>query len=573
MERREFSFLPLSPEIQQILVEKNFTHATPIQSEAIPVLLSADLVHFHGQAQTGTGKTLAFGLPMLEKIDAKSNAAQALVVAPTRELAAQIYESLLPFAEAKGLRMNLVYGGTSFERQVRGFKGAQIIIGTSGRIIDHLQRKTCSLGDIRTVVLDEADRMLDMGFWEEVQTIIQYCTAPKEIWLFSATLKDGIRQLKRDHMPDAQIVRVEPEKTAQETVEQLYCVVPHHSKCAALCRFIDSADNFYGFIFCQTKILTSEVADKLTAFGYRAAALHGDLSQPQRDAIIKKFRDQELKIVVATDVAARGIDVDNLTHVINFSVPEDHESYIHRIGRTGRAGRSGTAITLVQPGDIRSLKHLQKKFKLNLQETEVPAYEALVDKAIVRAGEFLVDLQQKSVSKIPQALKDFVESQEAEELPGLIQLLLYERFIVPLKRHEMKASAPRTPRRSGEYEDRRDDRRGDRGGSYRSAGGFRDRERGDREPRRRVADFATQEVMLSVGKLDGLEQDTIHDMITQATSITRSQIAKVRVLDKRTYIHVADECVNRVLSGLKNKRFNGRMGRPQLVRNTQQPYA
>ena len=350
-----FKDLNLSPESQQTLEKLGFTEPTEIQAKAIPLLLSKPM-DFHGQAQTGTGKTLAFGLPLLQRIDAQDRSTQALVVAPTRELALQICDSLKPFAQAAQISIVTIYGGSPMEEQVRALKrGVQVVIGTPGRLNDHLRRKTLNIGAIKTLVLDEADIMLDMGFREEVEEILKHAPENREIWLFSATVKSGISDLISGYMRDTQTVKVAKKTADAATVKQFYCSVPIRQRLPALQRFIESAPDFYGFVFCQTKILTSEIAEQLIRAGYNVGALHGDLSQAQRNLVIKRFKNKEISIVIATDVAARGIDIANLTYVVNYSLPEDLESYVHRIGRTGRAGKTGVAISFIGRSESRTV--------------------------------------------------------------------------------------------------------------------------------------------------------------------------------------------------------------------------
>ena len=398
-----FADMALSDPLQKKLSELSFTTPTEIQEKTIPLLLESSHIHMFGQAQTGTGKTLAFGLPLLERIDPSLKAPQALIVAPTRELAQQITKSIEPFAHVKGITITTIYGGASIEEQIATLRrGIQIVVGTPGRLNDHLDRRTMSFGKLKTLILDEADIMLDMGFREEIEIILNQTPANKEIWLFSATSKPGIQDLIKTHMPDTVSIRISSKGVSASTVKQYFTLVPPRHKLDALIRIIEYYPNFYGFIFCQTKILTSEVAEKLGQKGLLVGALHGDLSQGQRNAIVDKFKKRRLNILVATDVAARGIDIPDLTHVINYSVPEDQESYVHRIGRTGRAGKEGTAITLIHKRERQELALIEKRHQLTVTELALPTIEQIA---------------QMRMSFLKQQFDTYVEHRSCEHEP------------------------------------------------------------------------------------------------------------------------------------------------------------
>lgn len=381
----QFNQFPLHPQIQGALAALGFTEPTPIQAQTLPILLKDPKTHLHGQAQTGTGKTLAFGLPLVHHIDPTSKKVQALVVAPTRELAVQIYQSLLTIAQARGISIAAVYGGVSIERQFRDLRSMpQIVVGTPGRLNDHINRRTLKLDDCQIVVLDEADIMLDMGFKDEVEELISATPKTRALWLFSATVKDGISDLIKSHMPNPASVRVSSTNVASTNTAQFYAVVPRRSRFEALCRIIETTEDLYGFVFCQTKALTAELADMLIKRGYRAQALHGDMGQNLRNQVIKGFKEKRFQLLVATDVAARGLDVPDVTHVINYGLPEDQEIYIHRIGRTGRAGKLGIAITLIDSNQEWRLKSLVRRYKMNVTPYEIPTASSIMEKRVVK---------------------------------------------------------------------------------------------------------------------------------------------------------------------------------------------
>ncbi|MFA6065561.1 MAG: DEAD/DEAH box helicase [Candidatus Babeliaceae bacterium] len=525
-----FKDFNMMPEIYQVIEKLGFTEPTEIQSKAIPALLAADKVDIHGQAQTGTGKTLAFGLPLLHRIERANRSTQALIVAPTRELALQICDSMRPFAQALGLVVEPVYGGMSMEEQIRALKrGVHIVIGTPGRLNDHLRRKTLSLKDIKTLVLDEADIMLDMGFKDEIDEIMQYAPTTREIWLFSATVKAGISTLMNAHMKNPISVRVSKTNVGTPTTKQYFCVLPMKQRLNALCRFIECSSEFYAFIFCQTKILTSEIAEQLARRGYNVGALHGDMSQAQRNLVIKKFKNKEITILVATDVAARGIDIANLSHVVNFSLPEDHESYVHRVGRTGRAGKEGIAITFVGKSETRFIQMIQRKFNIQISPLEVPSRDAIIKGRVAQAAQYLVHINEQSVTNAPHAaIKDMLDSYSEAELRTALMYILHEKFLSSiLKEEEISFSPARAT--SSEFEK------------------------------------TVQECVLSVGADDGLTSTEITQYLTETGLITEELIQKIRIIKRRTFVEVPVGCASALLDALRNTSLAGRNTRFAFV--------
>lgn len=527
-----FKELSLSLPIQQKLEQLGFTEPTEIQAKAIPILL-AQSTDFHGQAQTGTGKTLAFGLPLIEHISKENRSTQALVVAPTRELALQICDSLRPFTQAAGVTITTIYGGSSMEEQIRTLKkGVQIVIGTPGRLNDHLRRKTLAISHIKTLVLDEADIMLDMGFREEVEEILKLAPKNREIWLFSATVKSGISDLMREYMHDTQSVKAAKKTADAATTVQYYCVVSGRQRLAALQRFIESATDFYGFVFCQTKILTSEIAEQLIRAGYNVGALHGDLSQAQRNLVIKRFKSKELSIVIATDVAARGIDIANLTHVVNYSIPEDLESYVHRIGRTGRAGKTGIAISFINRSEQRAISLIQKKFNFNILPIDVPSKEQIVASRLTYAQEYLSQVSESHIQHHDE-LKTLVAKLSAEELRDIIEKMVYDKFIKSIDQEENIAFTS-TPREMSE-----------------NTSGL-------------------QEFCLQVGVDDNVTQEDVVNYLINTKLITADQIAKIRVIKRKTFIEVPQGLAHPLIDALRNTSLGGRQTRIALVEPTEQ---
>ncbi|MCE3200300.1 DEAD/DEAH box helicase [Paenibacillus sonchi] len=386
---KTFAEFGLEPKVLQAITELGFEEATPIQEQAIPIALTgSDLI---GQAQTGTGKTAAFGIPLISKIAREEEKILALVMTPTRELAIQVAEEIGKLTRFKGLRSLAIYGGQDIGRQIRGLKKRpQIIIGTPGRLLDHINRKTIRLDDVQTIVLDEADEMLDMGFMEDIQTILKLVPEERQTMLFSATMPPNIQRLAQQFLKNPQHVSVIPKQISAPLIDQAYIEVPERQKFEALSRLIDMESPDLAIVFGRTKRRVDELAEGLQKRGYSADGLHGDLSQNQRDAVMRKFRDGSIDVLVATDVAARGLDVSGVTHVINFDLPQDPESYVHRIGRTGRAGKEGTAWSFVTPREMDHLHLIERVTRHRITRKPLPTMaEAIEGKQRITAERLL----------------------------------------------------------------------------------------------------------------------------------------------------------------------------------------
>jgi len=407
----QFKDLGLSQGMLKVLQKKGFEVPTPIQQLAIPAILAGkkDMV---AQAQTGTGKTAAFGLPMIETLSERSSHVQAIVLTPTRELAIQVAEEISSFKGEKKLTVIPIYGGQSMGLQLRGLKkGVDIVVGTPGRILDHLKRETLKLDQISYLVLDEADEMLNMGFLEDVTEIIESAGTGKRTLMFSATIPDEIKRIAEKYMGSYDLLKVSPGQLTVSLTEQIYFEVSKENKFEALCRIIDVEEAFYGLIFCRTKVDVDDVATHMVERGYDAEGLHGDISQNVREKILGKFKKGVVNILVATDVAARGIDVQNLTHVINYSLPQDPESYVHRIGRTGRAGKEGNAITFVTPEEYRRLQFIKRKVKTDIRKAKLPSVKAVID---------------TKKQRIKSKFEDMIKSQPQPEYISMARELLQE---------------------------------------------------------------------------------------------------------------------------------------------------
>ena len=375
-DNEEFGALGLSPEMLAAVEAKGFERPTPIQKLTIPLLLAGDH-DIIAQSQTGTGKTAAYGLPILQQLTRGAGGVQAIVLVPTRELALQVTEELISYNHEKKLSITAIYGGASISEQLRRLaKGADVVVGTPGRVLDHIRRGTLDLSSIRFLVLDEADEMLNMGFIEDVEEIMSHTPEERRVLLFSATMPQRIVNLSHTYMRDIEMVRAEATQLTADLTDQIYFEVRESDKFDALTRIIDITPDFYGIVFSRTKVGTDELVNRLLERGYAVEGLHGDVSQAQREKILRKFRNRQVNILVATDVAARGIDISNLTHVINYSLPQDPESYVHRIGRTGRAGNQGTAITFISSAEMRQFGFLKRSIKADIQKKSLPTPQA-----------------------------------------------------------------------------------------------------------------------------------------------------------------------------------------------------
>jgi ATP-dependent RNA helicase DeaD len=389
----KFSQLGLSPSVLEVLEQLGFEQPTPIQEEAIPQLLTKDPTDFIGLAQTGTGKTAAFGLPLIDLVDSDNPTTQALVMAPTRELGQQTASQLVQFAKNQSkLNIEVVYGGAAIVNQIKALKRpTQIVVATPGRLLDLVKRKAIKLDSIRYVVLDEADEMLNMGFKEAIDEILSHIPEERAIWLFSATMPQDIRRITKKYMKDPIEVAVNADQKSNIDISHKYVITKASNKLAAMRRFLDIQPDMRGIMFCRTKIETQQIADQLSQAGYGVEAIHGDLSQAQRDAVMKRFKTRAMQLLIATDVAARGIDVNDLTHVINHSLPDQLESYTHRSGRTGRAGNKGTSIVFINPRETRKIQDIERKIKVQFERIEIPSFDEMKSSRIKHWANLIVN--------------------------------------------------------------------------------------------------------------------------------------------------------------------------------------
>lgn len=411
METVRFDELNLYPEILRGIQEMGFEEATPIQGKAIPVVMEG--VDIIGQAQTGTGKTAAFGIPLLMKVDPKNKKTQEIVLCPTRELAIQVAEEIRSLAKyMHGVKILPVYGGQDIVKQIRSLKGgAQIIIGTPGRVMDHLRRKTIKCEAVNTIVLDEADEMLNMGFREDIETVLEYIPEDRQTVLFSATMPKPILEITRKYQKDAVTIKVVKKELTVPSIEQYYYDVKRKDKVEVLSRLLDVYDPKLSLVFCNTKRMVDEVVNALQGRGYFAEGLHGDMKQVQRDRVMNNFRNGRTEILVATDVAARGIDVDDVEAVFNFDIPQDDEYYVHRIGRTGRAGRTGRSFTFVKGKEVYKLKDIQRYCKTKILAQKIPSME---------------DVAQVKLEKIMEHIGTVIEEEDLTSMVNMIEAQVNE---------------------------------------------------------------------------------------------------------------------------------------------------
>jgi ATP-dependent RNA helicase DeaD len=526
----KFRDLGLSDQMIDALRKKGFEEPTPIQALTIPFLLKGtkDVV---GQAQTGTGKTGAFGIPLIENIVPGSNHVQALIMAPTRELAVQVAEEISSLSPDHNVRVLAIYGGQPIDRQIDRLKrGVDIVVGTPGRIMDHLDRRTLNLSKVGYVVLDEADEMLNMGFVEDIETILKSTPADKRMLLFSATMPDNIMRLAKSYMREFEVVTAKRDAITQGNIQQIYFEVSQADKFEALYRIIDVEESFYGVVFCRTKLDADDITNKLINRGLRADALHGDVSQGQRERILKKFKDKKTTILVATDVAARGIDVDNLTHVINYSIPQDPESYVHRIGRTGRAGKSGTAITLITPSEYRKLTVIQRVSNSKIEKQNLPDVQAVIESKKLRIKAAISKIiESENFEDFKEISTEILSEKNPEETVAAILKYAFKDELSEKSYNKISDGARRN-RDFNEYDDR--------GGS--SKGGYVDRK-------------GTARLFVAKGQADGMDPAKLASYISAETGVAANKIDDIKVLDTFSFIAVAFEDAENILRSFQEK--------------------
>lgn len=539
---KTFEELGLSQEIIRAITELGFENPMPVQEEVIPYLLgnNNDVIAL---AQTGTGKTAAYGLPVIQKADATTNKTQALVLSPTRELCLQIAGDLKDFSKyIDGLKILPVYGGSSIESQIRMLKkGVQIIVATPGRLIDLMKRGVASLDQVENVVLDEADEMLNMGFSESIDEILAGVPENHNTLLFSATMSKEIERIARKYLRDPKEIVVGSRNEGAEKVNHIYYMVHAKDKFNALKRIVDYFPNIYGIIFCRTRLETQEVADKLIQNGYNAEALHGDLSQQQRDLTMQKFRQHQTQLLVATDVAARGLDVTDLTHVINYGLPDDIESYVHRSGRTGRAGKAGTSIAIIhtrEKGKIRAIeKEIQKKFVVGT----IPTAKEICTKQLYKVMD-QIEKVQVNEEEIAPFLPDIfrkLDWLDKEDLIKRVVSLEFNKFL------QYYANAPEVETVTASSRKERSEKRSE------------EHRRGRKESGPRKAEPGYARLFINVGKTDGVFVKELMDLINKNVS-GHVEIGRIDLMKNFSFFEVPEKEAGRVIRGMGRANLKGR---------------
>ena len=543
-----FEELGVSGEILRAIREMGYETPMPVQEKVIPYLLghNNDVVAL---AQTGTGKTAAYGLPVLQKIDTTRNEVQAVIMAPTRELCLQITDDLKDYSKyINGLHVLAVYGGASIEPQIRALKkGVQVIVATPGRLVDLMERGVAKLGTVENVVLDEADEMLNMGFSESIDTILAGVPAERNTLLFSATMSKEIERISKNYLHDAKEIVVGSRNEGAEHVNHIYYMVSARDKYNALKRVADYYPEIYAIIFCRTRMETQEIADKLIKDGYNAESLHGELSQAQRDLTMQKFRQHHVQLLVATDVAARGLDVDELTHVINYGLPDDIESYTHRSGRTGRAGRSGTSISIIhvkEKGKVRAIEQqIQKKFVPGILPTGQEICAKQLYKVIDDIEKVEVD-EEEIAPFLPEVYRKF-DMMEKEDLIKRMVSMEFNTFLNYYK------NAPEIIQPS---------EKGDRKGKAEGFGEKRSRSerRGHGGERSRTAEAGYTRLFINLGKKDGINPKVFMGFINRVAQGQRIDLGRIDLMQNFSFFEVPEKQTKAVLNVLNGTDFDGR---------------
>ncbi|MBR1688405.1 MAG: DEAD/DEAH box helicase [Prevotella sp.] len=535
---KTFEELGVSEQIRRAIEELGFTHPMPVQEEVIPYLLGNqnDIIAL---AQTGTGKTAAFGIPVLQRIDTQRKETQAVILSPTRELCLQIADDLRDFSKyIDGIHIEAVYGGASIEQQIRALrKGAQVIVATPGRLIDLMKRGVARLDTAYNVVLDEADEMLNMGFSESIDAILEHIPAERNTLLFSATMSREIERIAKGYLKDYKEIVVGSRNEGAENVNHVYYMVNAKDKYLALKRIVDYYPRIFAIIFCRTKAETQEVADKLIRDGYNAESLHGDLSQQQRDLTMQKFRQHTVQLLVATDVAARGLDVDDLTHVINYGLPDDIENYTHRSGRTGRAGKNGTSICIVHSREKHKIRAIVKEIGKDFVEGIIPSPQEICTKQLYKVMDQIVkvDVDEEQIAPFMQEIDRYFEYVDKEDLIKKIVSLEFGKFLA------YYADAPElSPVNSREKKPR--DEKGARGqkksGPMQVSEGY-------------------HKLFINLGKTDGFYPGELMQYINKHVA-GHVAVGHIDLLQKFAYFEVPEDDAAKVMRALNGTRYRGR---------------
>lgn len=536
---KTFEELGVAANIRKAIEEMGYENPMPVQEEVIPYLLGGmnDVIAL---AQTGTGKTAAFGLPLLQQVNIKENVPQALVLCPTRELCLQIAGDLADYSKyIDGLRVLPVYGGSSIESQIKTLKrGVQIIVATPGRLIDLINRKTVDMANVRYVILDEADEMLNMGFTESIDEILSKVPENRSMLLFSATMPKEISKITRKYMDSPKEITIGRKNEGSSNVKHVYYLVHAKDKYLALKRIADYYPDIYGIIFCRTRRETQEIADKLIQDGYNADSLHGDLSQAQRDYVMQKFRIRNLQLLVATDVAARGLDVDSLTHVINYGLPDDIESYTHRSGRTGRAGKTGTSIAIIHVKEKGKVREIEKIINRKFEQGVIPKGDAICEKQLFHFVDRLekVKVNEDEISRLLPSIYRRLEWLEKEDIIKRIASLEFNRLIDYYHdADEIESPSERYTKEDKSYPRRKD----------RPQGGSRSAERG------------YSRLFINIGRTDNLNPATLMGLVNDYVP-SKISIGRIDIMQNFSFFEVPERDAPKVISSLNKQQREGR---------------
>ena len=533
-----FESLGLGERTLKAVKAKGFEEPSDIQALCIPLLLQEG-TEVVGQAQTGTGKTAAFALPILETVSEEDKSVQALILTPTRELALQVSEEINSLKGDRKTDVTPIYGGASMEIQLRKLKkGVQIVVGTPGRILDHIKRGTLDLSNLIFMVLDEADEMLDMGFIEDIEEVLKSVPETRRMLMFSATIPPQIQKLAETFMKNPTLIRTQKSDAATPQADQIYFEVKEADKVEALTRIIDRDPDFYGVIFCRTKLQCDEIGHKLQARGYDAEALHGDLSQRERETILRKMKERVIRILVATDVAARGLDIQDLTHVINYSLPSDPEIYIHRVGRTGRAGKEGTAITFITPSEARRFSYIKKASKSEIRKEEIPTPKEVVERRRDLIKEELFSALEKEGSKdYLNIAKDLLADKDPVNVLSSVLSLFYKDALDESQYKDISVGKKkeRTKKKSNEENTYSDRRKEDRERPY------------DKIKTPSMDDEGLTRLFIARGRNDGLTKRGLADVLIDQAGVRNEDIRDIQVMEDFSFINAPYDAAEHIL--------------------------
>ena len=533
-----FESLGLGERTLKAVKAKGFEEPSEIQAACIPLLLKEG-TEVVGQAQTGTGKTAAFALPILETVDEEKKSVQALILTPTRELALQVSEEINSLKGDRKTEVTPIYGGASMEIQLRKLKrGVQIVVGTPGRILDHIKRGTLDLSNLVFMVLDEADEMLDMGFIEDIEEVLKNVPETRRMLMFSATMPPQIQKLAENFMKNPTLVRTQKTDAATPQADQIYFEVKEADKIEALTRIIDRDPDFYGVIFCRTKLQCDEIGHKLQARGYDAEALHGDLSQRERETILRKMKERVIRILVATDVAARGLDIQDLTHVINYSLPSDPEIYIHRVGRTGRAGKEGTAITFITPSEARRFSYIKKASKSEIRKEEIPTPREVVERRRELIKEQLLSALEKDGGEEYRSISEgLLEDNDPVDVLSSVLSLFYRDALDESQYKDISVGKKRerTKKKSNAETSYTDRKKEDRERPY------------DKIKTPSMDDEGLTRLFIARGRNDGLTKRGLADVLIDQAGVRNEDLRDIQVMEDFSFINAPYDAAEHIL--------------------------